>query len=96
MSDNNENVIEFLRNQETATVCFSQPRYINRVLELANKYPGVVTITAINNDNSIVAHIPTKWVKITPPRQMTEEQRIELADRLRQLRKEHRAQNEQD
>lgn len=35
MSDNNENVIEFLKGQQTATVCFSQQSYANRVRELA-------------------------------------------------------------
>lgn len=38
MSDNNENVIEFLRNQQTATVCFCQPSYVSRVKELAEGF----------------------------------------------------------
>lgn len=88
MSDNvNENVIEFLRNQETATVCFCQPRYISKIKELAQDYPEEVTITAENTDGSIVAHVPTKWVRISAPRKMTEEQRKECAERLAQYRK---------
>jgi hypothetical protein len=88
MGDNvNENVIEFLRNQETATVCFSQPRYISKIKELAQKYPKEVTITAENADGSIVAHVPTKWVRISAPRKMTEEQREKCVERLAQYRK---------
>lgn len=94
MSDNNENVIEFLKNQQTATVCFSQQRFVNRIIELAKNYPQVCVIKDINNDGSIVAHIPVEWVKIRSPRQMTEEQRIELAERFNRGRAEHRESNE--
>lgn len=48
----------------------------------------------MNNDGSIVAHIPVEWVKIRPPRQMTEEQRLEIADRLHRGRTEHKASND--
>lgn len=41
MSDNNENVIEFLKNQQTATVCFSQQRFVNRIIELAERLERV-------------------------------------------------------
>ena len=40
MSDNvNENVIEFFRNQEKATVTFCQPRFVSKVKKLAEEYP---------------------------------------------------------
>lgn len=94
MSDSNENVIEFLRNQNTATVCFCQPRFANRVKSLAEKFPDEVKITAENKDGSIVAHIPTDWVKINPPRPMSEERRAELAERFRRLRLNHKASND--
>ena len=51
----NENVIEFLRNQETATVTFCQPRFINKVKELSKRYPEEVKITAENSDGSLLA-----------------------------------------
>lgn len=94
MSDNNENMIEFLRNQQTATVCFCQPSYVSRMKELAERFPDKCQITAENNDGSIVAHIPRSWVKINPPRRMTEEQRQELTDRLGRVRPHHRASEE--
>lgn len=94
MSDNNENVIEFLRGQQTATVCFSQQRFVNRIIELAKNYPQVCVIKDMNNDGSIVAHIPVEWVKIRPPRQMTEEQRLEIVERLDRVRPHHRASEE--
>ena len=88
MSDNvNENVIEFLRDSKTATVTFCQGRYVSKIKKLAEEYPEDVQITYENPDGSIVAHVPTKWVKVSAPRKMTEEQREMFAERLAQYRK---------
>lgn len=83
-----ENNIEFLRNQETATVCFCQGRYISKIKALKEEYPDLVDICVENEDGSIVAHIPTKWVKISPPKQvdMSEERKEELRNRLAEYR----------
>ena len=83
-----ENAIEFMKYSERATVTFSQSRYITRIKELAEKHPKECEIVAINKSTgegeSICAHIPTKWIKITPPavRNLTEEQKTEIARRL--------------
>ena len=82
-----ENAIEFIKGSTRTTVTFSQPRYINRIKELAEKYPEDCEIVAINKNasegESICAHIPTVWVKINPPRKLTDEQKEELTKRLR-------------
>lgn len=78
----NENVIEFLENQERATVTFSQGRYKSRIRKLAKEHPEACKIVAENPDGSIYAHIPTSWIKISPPRQFTEEQRQQMGERL--------------
>ena len=78
----NENVIEFLENQKRATVTFSQGRYKSRIRKLAKEYPEACEIVAENPDGSIYAHIPTSWIKISPPRQFTEEQRQRMGERL--------------
>lgn len=88
MSDNvNENVIEFLRDSKTATVTFCQGRYVSKIKKLAEEYPEDVQITYENPDGSIVAHVPTKWVKVSAPRKMSEEQKEMFAERLAQYRK---------
>lgn len=79
----NENVIEFLRNQDTATVTFCQPRFANKVRTLAKQYPEEVKITAENEDGSLVAHIPTRWICLKAPRQLSEEERRVLSDRAK-------------
>lgn len=84
-----ENAIEFLKYSERATVTFSQPRYITRIKELAEKYPEECEIVAINKSTgegeTICAHVPTTWVRLTPPvvRDLTEEQRKEISERMK-------------
>lgn len=85
----NENVIEFLRDQKIATATFSQGRYVNKIRKLANKRPDDCTIIAENNDGSIVAHIPTDWIRISPNRvvELDDEKRKELQARIEKARK---------
>ena len=84
----NENNIEFLKGQKTATVCFSQPKYVKKIAALKEKCPDEVEICSRNDDGSIVAHIPTSWIKIAPPvhYQLTEEERSALRERFEKVR----------
>lgn len=77
-----ENVIEFLENQERATVTFSQGRYKTRIRRLAAEYPEECRIVAENPDGSMCAHVPVAWIRIAPPKQFTEEQRKQMGERL--------------
>ena len=83
MDDFKENVIEFVKDGKQATVSFTQGRYITRIKELAEKRPDECQITATNKDGSIVAHIPTSWIKINPTKELTDEQRAALSERAR-------------
>ncbi len=79
-----ENAIEFIKNSDTATVTFSQGRYVSKMKKLAEKHPDEVKIVAENEDGSIVAHIPTRYIHISnSKREITEEQRNAAAERLR-------------
>lgn len=78
-----ENNIEFTQNSKTATVYFAQGRYISKIKKLKEKYPDEVDIVAENYDGSIVAHIPTKWIKISASkREISDEQRKAASERL--------------
>ncbi len=83
--DVNENVIEFVQNSNTATVTFTQGRYISRIRELAEKKPDKCQIMTVNKDGSIVAHIPTSWIKINPDRELTDEQRAIMSERAKNV-----------
>ena len=82
MADYRENVIEFYADDKRATVTFTQGRYVSRIRKLAEEKPDECQIVAENKDNSIVAHIPTKWVKISPPKNLSEETKERLARQL--------------
>lgn len=77
-----ENVIEFIENEERATVTFSPGRYKTRIRKLAAEHPEDCEIVAENKDGSLCAHIPVAWVKIIPTRQLTDEQREERAEAM--------------
>lgn len=60
-----ENLIEWITGSDTATVTFSQKKYINRVRRLLQKCPWAGEIVAENEDGSITAHISLRAVHIT-------------------------------
>lgn len=82
----NENAIEWLDSRDKATVTLHGGRLKNRVLRLAEEYPDEVEVRREPDGNGgfLVAKIPAKWVKITPPRrlELTDEQKEELRERL--------------
>ena len=72
----NENVIEFLRGDKTATVTFASHTRLNgRIRKLAESHPDECQIMFENSDGSILAHIPTNWIKVSPKRKVSEEAR---------------------
>ena len=83
-----ENVIEFLNGQKRATVTLSQGRYKTKVEKLAKERPDECKILARNLDGTILAHVPTSWVKISPPRkvEMSENRKEELRKQLANAR----------
>lgn len=93
-----ENVIEFLKGSEQATVTFSQGRYISKIRTLARDRPDECEIIADNKDGSICAHIPTKWVKLHPTRtvELSEEQKQKMRERLANARVKRKEQDCKD
>ena len=82
MDSCNENVIEFMTNGTKATLTFSQGRYKSVIRKLSEKHPDDCQIIADNEDGSICAHVPVAWIRISPPKLYTEEQRQQMRERL--------------
>lgn len=86
ISGTTENAIEFLKDQERATVTFSQGRYITRIKNLAEKHPDkceIVSISKIAGEGTVIcAHIPMTWIRINPGQDLTDEQREAIRKRL--------------
>ncbi len=84
--NNIENVIEFLNNEKTIAVSFCSRKWINKIKRLHEKKPDEVKIIAENKDGSIYAHLPIKYLKISPPRKVSEEQKQAASERLKKIR----------
>lgn len=55
----------------------------NRINEYAQKYPDDVKISHLNADGSIVARVSKKYIRISRPKALSEEQKAESAERFR-------------
>lgn len=88
--DNQENMIEFLAGTRTATVTFTDKKYINRIKKIYEDRKDDFKYFIENPDGSICAKIPLRWVKINPGsktgRVMTEEQKEAARIRLAKAR----------
>lgn len=87
-----ENNIEWLKGNITATAFFTQGKYINRIKKLAEQNEDCEIFE--NNDGSILAHFPVKWIKISPTRQMSEERKQAASKRFKEMWEKKREENE--
>ena len=96
--NNNENVIDFLSGQRTATVSFTNRKHINRIKKIYEDRKDEFKYFHENQDGSICAKIPLKWVKINPgakpdpnkpKRVVSEEQKKKMRQALEKYRKEN-------
>ena len=79
----NENVLEWLNGDEFMTVTApNASRLKGKVLKLAETNPDIKVIRE-NPDGSIMAKVPVKCLSLRNPRQLTEEQREQIAERFR-------------
>lgn len=86
----NEIAIEWIRGSKVATIsAYTGSKIKGRIMKLKESNPDEVDVHE-NKDGSICAHVPIRWVKISPPRQMTEEQKIAAGERMRQLHEKNR------
>lgn len=85
-----ETSFEYIDENQYGTFCSSERKWINKILALHEKYPDKIQIRYWPEDNHgvILAYVPKKWFKISPPRQVnfTDEQRAALAQRMADAR----------
>ena len=89
IADLRETVWEHTDGDETVTFSSSECKWINKIQKLKEQAPDRVVIQHINDDGSIVAHLPVGWFKIAPPKKvnMTDEQKLAAKQRLVEARK---------
>lgn len=85
MDSTNENVIEWITGDKTIGVTLSQKKFVNKIQKYAKDHPGEIDV--INNtDGSLFVTLPLSWLKLSPPRKVTDEQREAAAARLAEAR----------
>lgn len=84
-----ETIITY-NNAENTANCFTLSLPVRRrLLQLAEEYPDEVHINKQEED-MIDVDIPKSWVKIRPPRRLSDEQKAALAERGRNLYEKYR------
>lgn len=88
MTDFKETVVGYIVGEKQASFCSSEKKWINKIIKLKESHPDDVHIDYYPEDNNgtLLAHIPTKWLKVSPPRQVSDEQRAAAAERLKAAR----------
>jgi hypothetical protein len=91
-----ETIYEHLDGNDTFTVTAAERWSIGMIRRLAEKHPNDVVIAAENDDGSLVAHIPSSWMRISPKRtrDLTDEQRQVLSERMLKARAARKDGNE--
>lgn len=82
----NEFTIEWIKGSEYAGVTAPSGSALkSKLFKLAQSHPNEVQILAENEDGSVFAHIPVSYVKISPPKQMSEEQKVAASERFKAM-----------
>ena len=83
-----ETSIERISGDTYCLVYTGERKFINQLNELAKNYPEV-DIRHINDDGSILAHVPFDWFRFVKPptkRSYTDEQRQAMSERMKKAR----------
>lgn len=90
----NEFCIEWIKGNDYAGVTVPSGTALkNKLLRYAEERPDEVKIEALNQDGSAFIKIPVNWVKISPPRKVSEEQREAAGERFRKMWEEKKGDN---
>lgn len=80
-----ETIINFNAEEKTAN-CFTLDKTVKRKWEkLIEERPEEVKVIKRNED-LLEIEVPKKWVKVRPPRKMSDEQREAASERLKAVR----------
>lgn len=79
--------VEFIKGEKYLTWYSDDFAIIRHIKKLQNEHPDDVVVVA-EDESSIVVHVPVNWFREPKPkakREMTEEQRLAAAERMRKL-----------
>lgn len=83
---------------DMASVTVYESKYINQLKALAEKHPDEIKIIPTGLAGVVLAHLPKKYVHISfyesSKREMSEEQKVAAAERLKKAREKKAESNE--
>lgn len=83
----NEFAINWLKGGDYAEITVPASTALkNKLLRLKEERPDEVTHVIENKDGSMVCHVPVRWIKVGPPRKVSEEQREAARQRFAEIR----------
>lgn len=82
----NEFCIEWIKGNGYAGVSTPTGTALkSKLMKYAEQRPNEVKLIALNKDGSAYFHIPINYVKISPPKKVSEEQREAMGKRARKM-----------
>ena len=87
----NEFSIEWIKGASYAGVTIPSGTALkSKLMRYANDRPNEVKLMADNADGSAFFHIPINYIKVSPPRRVSEEQREAAKERFQKMWEEKR------
>lgn len=91
----NEFCIEWIKGRDYAGVTVPSGTALkSKLMRYAQERPEDVKLMAENKDGSAFFHIPINYVKLSPPRKVSDEQRKAAGERFRKMWEEKREMEE--
>ena len=91
----NEFSIEWTKDRNYAGVTVPSGTALkSKLMRYAQERPDEVKLMAENKDGSAFFHIPISYVKVSPPRKVSEEQKKAAGERFRKMWEEKREMQE--
>lgn len=91
----NEFCIEWIKGNDYAGVTVPSGTALkSKLMRYAEERPDEVKLMAENKDGSAFFHIPISYVKVSPPRKVSEEQKKAAGERFRRMWEEKREMEE--
>ena len=87
MAEVTETAYNYIQGEKSGTFFTGEVKWIRKIERLAKERPDDVQITYRNIDGSIVASVPVKYFKLSPPKFVSEENRRKASERFKQMHK---------
>ena len=91
----NEFCIEWIKGNDYAGVTVPSGTALkSKLMRYAESKPDEVKVMEVNKDGSAFFHVPVSYIKVSPPRKVSEEQREAAGERFRRMWEEKREMEE--